>query len=285
MTLTLGFTPCPNDTFIFDALVNKKIDTGDLDFDVVMEDVETLNQYALQEKLDVTKLSFPAFFKSAKTYVLLNSGGALGEGVGPLLISNTQMPLSKIATSTIAIPGLNTTANLLLSFAFPAANQKVTMPFDEIEDAVLKGKTTLGVIIHESRFTYQLKGLTKVVDLGAFWEQSMHVPIPLGGIVTRRSIEKTIASNINNLIRKSVLFAYENYPPVPDFVKENAMEMDEKVMEQHIELYVNDFSLDLGGKGKEAIEALYSVYNRMEGKENNSMPANDLFLSFPPSSE
>ena len=278
MTLTLGFTPCPNDTFIFDALVNKKIDTGNLDFEVVMEDVETLNQYALQEKLDISKLSFPAFFKSANTYVLLNSGGALGEGVGPLLISNSQMPLSKIPTSTIAIPGINTTANLLLSFAFPAANQKVTMRFDEIEDAVLKGKTTLGVIIHESRFTYQLKGLTKVVDLGAFWEQSMRSPIPLGGIAIKRSIEKTIRAEVNKLIRESVLFAYENYPPVPDFVKDHAVEMDEKVMEQHIELYVNDFSLDIGERGKEAIDALYTVYKKMDGIEKSSIVSNELFI-------
>jgi 1,4-dihydroxy-6-naphthoate synthase len=278
MTLTLGFTPCPNDTFIFDALVNKKIDTGNMDFEVVMEDVETLNQYALQEKLDISKLSFPAFFKSANTYVLLNSGGALGEGVGPLLISNSQMPLSKIPTSTIAIPGINTTANLLLSFAFPAANQKVTMRFDEIEDAVLKGKTTLGVIIHESRFTYQLKGLTKVVDLGAFWEQSMRSPIPLGGIAIKRSIEKTIRAEVNKLIRESVLFAYENYPPVPDFVKDHAVEMDEKVMEQHIELYVNDFSLDIGERGKEAIDALYTVYKKMDGIEKSSIVSNELFI-------
>jgi len=258
--------------------VNKKINTGNLDFEVVMEDVETLNQYALQGKLDVTKLSFPAFFKSALTYILLNSGGALGEGVGPLLISNTQLPLSKIATSTIAIPGLNTTANLLLSFAFPAAKNKQIMRFNEIEDAVLQGKTTLGVIIHESRFTYQLKGLTKVVDLGAFWEQSMQIPIPLGGIAIKRSIEKSISIQVSKLIKESVVYAYENYPPVPDYVKENALEMDENVMGQHIELYVNDFSLDFGAKGKEAIEALYTVYKKMEGNENNSMSLNDLFL-------
>jgi len=278
MTLTLGFSPCPNDTFIFDALVNKKIDTRNLDFKVVMEDVETLNQNALNGNLDVTKLSFPAFFKSGHEYILLNSGGALGEGVGPLLISNTQLPLSKIAASTIAIPGLNTTANLLLSFAFPAANQKKIMGFDEIENAVLDGKTTLGVIIHESRFTYQLKGLTKVVDLGAFWEQSMHVPIPLGGIAIKRSIEKSISRQVEKLIRESVLFAYENYPPVPDYVKENAVELDEAVMMQHIELYVNDFSLDFGEKGKEAIEALYAVYKKIEGNQNASRSTNDLFL-------
>ena len=278
MTLTLGFTPCPNDTFIFDALVNKKIDIGNLDFEVVMEDVETLNQYALQGKLDITKLSFPAFFKSALTYILINAGGALGEGVGPLLISNTQLSLSKIANSTIAIPGLNTTANLLLSFAFPAAKNKQIMRFDEIEDAVLNGKTTLGVIIHESRFTYQLKGLTKVVDLGAFWEQSMQVPIPLGGIAVRRSIEKSTSKQVDKLIKESVLFGYENYPPIPDFVKEHAVEIDEKVMEQHIELYVNDYSLDFGRKGKEAIEALYGVYKKMEGNENTSVSANDFFL-------
>lgn len=278
MTLTLGFTPCPNDTFIFDALVNKKIDTGNFDFEVMMEDVETLNEYALEGKLDVTKLSFPAFFKSSDTYILLNSGGALGQGVGPLLISNTQLPLSKIATSTIAIPGLNTTANLLLGYAFPAANQKLPMPFNEIEEAVLMGKTELGVIIHESRFTYQLKGLTKVVDLGAFWEQSKQIPIPLGGIAIKRTIEKSKSIQINQLVRESLLFAYENYPPVSDYVKEHAVELDEKVMQQHIELYVNDFSLDFGEKGREAIEELYKVYLEIDGNEISSTSHSDLFL-------
>ena len=172
MKLTLGFSPCPNDTFIFDALVNKKIDTEDLEFEVILEDVETLNTWAFEEKLDFTKLSFPAFFQNADKYVLLNSGAALGKGVGPLLISKSEagnlMPEIKI--QIVALPGENTTANLLFSLAYPEAKNKIFLRFDQIEDAVLTGKSELGVVIHENRFTYQQRGLFKVTDLGEYWE-------------------------------------------------------------------------------------------------------------------
>ena len=180
MKLTLGFSPCPNDTFIFDALVNKKIDTQGLEFDVVLEDVETLNKWSFEKKLDITKLSYPAFFQNLDKYVLLNSGAALGKGVGPLLISkhNSQLSTFNFQQATIALPGENTTANLLFSFAYPVANNKVFMRFDKIENSVLSGKSEFGVIIHENRFTYQQKGLHKVTDLGEYWEEKMNFPIP-----------------------------------------------------------------------------------------------------------
>jgi len=278
MKLTLGFSPCPNDTFIFDALVNKKIDTGDVEFDIMLEDVETLNQWAIEGKLDVTKLSFPAFFKTIDEYVLLNAGSALGKGVGPLLISTKQMPLSEIANLNIAIPGINTTANLLLSFAFPEAKKRVPMLFSEIEDAVINGKTAFGVIIHENRFTYQLKGLTKMADLGAFWEQTMHVPIPLGGIVVKRSIDNSISIQVNTLIRQSIEYAFQNYPTIPDYVKQHSQVMDEDVMRQHIELYVNKYSNDLGNEGKNAIHVLYNLFASMHPQKNTSTSLGDMFL-------
>lgn len=266
MKLTLGFSPCPNDTFIFDALVNKKIDTGGVEFDVVLEDVESLNRWAFEEKLDITKLSYPAFFQNLDKYILLNSGAALGKGVGPLLISKYKIhpglsgPNSEIAKSTIALPGENTTAHLLFSFACPDAANKIFMRFDKIEDAVLSGEAGLGVIIHENRFTYQQKGLYKVMDLGAYWEEKMKVPIPLGGIAVKRSIGHENALLIEKLIRQSLQFAFALYPDIAEYVKQHALEMNEDVMRRHIELYVNDFSIDLTAEGRNAITILHRVF-------------------------
>jgi len=259
MKLTLGFSPCPNDTFIFDALVNKKIDSEGLEFTVVLEDVETLNQWSFENKLDITKLSFPAFFQNADNYVLLNSGAALGKGVGPLLISKQiiQPSTFNIQQASIALPGKNTTANLLFSFAYPEAKNKTFMRFDKIEDSVLSGNTDLGVIIHENRFTYQQKGLHKVTDLGEYWEEKMNAPIPLGGISIKRSIRRSISLQIDKLIRKSVEFAFSNYPMITDYVKQHSQEMSEDVMRQHIDLYVNDFTINPGNDGKKSIELLY----------------------------
>ncbi len=281
MKLTLGFSPCPNDTFIFDALVNKKIDTENIEFDVILEDVETLNQWTLQSKLDITKLSFPAFFQSTDKYVLLNSGSALGKGVGPLLISkkNIQYTIDNIQQSIIAIPGLNTTANLLLSFAFPQAKQKQPMIFSEIENAVLSCKADLGVIIHENRFTYQQKGLHKLMDLGEYWEQKMKVPIPLGAIAIKREFEKSMAKKVNNLIKKSLEYACANYPYIADYVKQHSQEMDENVMRQHIELYVNNYSLDLGNEGKQAIEVLYKIFMDQQAGFQSITSSSNMFLS------
>jgi 1,4-dihydroxy-6-naphthoate synthase len=274
--LTLGFSPCPNDTFIFDALVNKKIDTGGLEFEVVLEDVETLNQWALQGRLDITKLSFPAFFQSNETYVLLNSGSALGKGVGPLLISKSADINQKSAIDDliIALPGIHTTANLLFTFAYPDALKKKFMVFSSIEEAVLREETDLGVIIHENRFTYQQKGLYKVRDLGEYWEQKMNAPIPLGAIAIKRK-SRSMAAKVDSLIRQSLEYAFSNYPAITEYVKQHSQEMSEGVMRQHIDLYVNNYSLDLGIDGRQAIETLHGVYNK---SGNKAISTNSLFL-------
>jgi 1,4-dihydroxy-6-naphthoate synthase len=285
MKLSIGFSPCPNDTFIFEALVNKKIDSEGLEFEVMLEDVETLNEWVLQGKLDITKLSFPAFFQSLDKYTLLNTGSALGKGVGPLLISKydpdsyrERSTEYEIDEKTIAIPGVNTTANLLLSFAFPDAKEKVPMIFSAIEDAVLTGKTDLGVIIHENRFTYQIKGLHKVIDLGEYWEKKMKVPVPLGGIAVKRTVDKLIGLKIDKLIRKSIEYAFANYPLMSDYVKQHSQTMSEEVMRQHIDLYVNDYSLELGNEGKQAIEKLFEIFFTMQHSQSAHL-SSQLFLS------
>lgn len=262
MKLTLGFSPCPNDTFIFDALVNKKIDTGEFEFEVVLADVETLNQWALEGKLDITKLSFPAFFRSLQHYTLLNAGSALGKGVGPLLITDSPNEITdeEINQASIALPGIHTTANLLFSFAYPGATDKQFMIFSAIEDALINKETDLGVIIHENRFTYQEKGLYKVKDLGEYWYEKMELPIPLGGIAINQSIKRSVALKVNELIRQSLEYAGKNYPSIPEYVKQHSQEMSEDVMRQHIKLYVNKYSLDLGDDGKLAIENLHQVF-------------------------
>ena len=271
MKLTLGFSPCPNDTFIFDALVNKKIDTGEFEFETVLADVETLNQWALEGKLDITKLSFPAFFRSLQHYTLLNTGSALGKGVGPLLITDSQTELTddEINQASIALPGLHTTANLLFSFAYPEARDKTFMIFSAIENALVNKETDLGVIIHENRFTYQQKGLKKVKDLGEYWEQRMGLPIPLGGIAINQSIKRSTALKVNELIRKSLEFAFNNYPLITDYVKQHSQEMSEEVMRQHINLYVNNYSLALGDEGKRAIESLHEVFLEINNQETD----------------
>lgn len=271
MKLTLGFSPCPNDTFIFDALVNGKIDTEGMQFEAVLEDVETLNRWASESKLDVTKLSFPALFKNRDRYTLLSSGAALGQGVGPLLIARRQLDMSAIKNYSIAIPGENTTANFLLSHAFPEAQHRVPTLFSQIENEVLQGKTDLGVIIHENRFTYQQKGLVKICDLGAVWEKEQGVAIPLGCIAARRSIETKIIEKIDALIRKSLTHSFSHYPTLSLFVTNHAQEMEETVMRQHIELYVNNYTMDLGAQGKEAINKLHEIYQMQNGLSTGTM--------------
>lgn len=256
MHLTLGFSPCPNDTFIFDALVNQKINTNGLSFHTQLEDVETLNQWAMQGKLAITKLSFAAGLKVTDQYELLNSGSALGRGCGPLLIARKDIPLTEVKNLAIAIPGENTTANLLFSIAFPGAANKKIMLFSDIEQAVLNGDVDAGVIIHENRFTYQQKGLVKLIDLGEFWETKTGQPIPLGGIFIRKDIPETIRRQVDLLIHQSLQHAFAAYPVLSSYVKAHAQEMDEHVMRQHIDLYVNEFSLDLGEGGWTAIAKL-----------------------------
>ncbi len=256
MNFTLGFSPCPNDCFIFDALVHKKIDTQGIDFTIVMEDVEALNNKAFNQELDITKLSYHAFLYLTEKYTLLNSGSALGFNCGPLLVKDSRTEIDNIDTATIAIPGKYTTANFLLSLAFPNAKNKQEILFSDIEAAVLSHKVDAGLLIHENRFTYEEKGLEKIIDLGEFWESLIHAPIPLGGIVVRKSIDHTLQKTIDMLIRKSVEYAFENPESCMPFVKQHAQEMSEDVMKKHIALYVNEFSIDLGITGKNAIQLL-----------------------------
>jgi 1,4-dihydroxy-6-naphthoate synthase len=265
MTLTLGFSPCPNDTFIFDALVNNKIDTEGLSFQPVLEDVQTLNEWALQGKLDVTKISYGVLPLLLKNYIVLNAGGALGKGVGPLLITKLAGAENKdVNEMTIAVPGEHTTAHMLFSLAYPNATKKKFMVFSAIEDAVLNGDVDAGVIIHENRFTYQQKGLHKLVDLGEYWERQTGNPIPLGGIVMRKSFNSALQQKVDGLIKRSLEYAFENYPLITDYVKQHSQEMSEAVMRLHIDLYVNNYSLQLGADGKAAVNTFLDIYSQLK---------------------
>jgi 1,4-dihydroxy-6-naphthoate synthase len=258
--LSLGFSPCPNDTFIFDALIHHKIDTEGLDFDVFFDDVETLNKKALQGELDITKLSFHAFAHVSDKYVLLDAGSALGFGVGPLLISKTAYTPEEVKSKpslSVGIPGTYTTANFLLTIAFPELQNKKELVFSAIEESLLNQELDLGVIIHENRFTYAQKGLHKIIDLGDYWEQQTGMPIPLGGIMINRNIDLETQFTVNRLIRKSVEYAFEHPEASSDFVRHHAQELDESVRKQHIDLYVNKYSIDLGDLGKQAIRVLF----------------------------
>ena len=259
--ISIGFSPCPNDTFIFDALVNQKIDTGNLQFEAVLEDVQTLNNWALEGKLPVTKLSYGVLPLVLDTYNLLNSGSALGRGVGPLLITKDEIAADQINEALIAIPGKNTTAHLLFSLAYPQAKNKVFLRYDEIENFVLQGKG-IGVIIHENRFTYADKGLKKIVDLGDYWEATTGNPIPLGGIVVKKTMNPQIQQQIDLLIRKSIEYAFSKYPELNDYIRSHSQEMSEDVMRKHIDLYVNEYSVDLGQTGIEAVMKLLEVYQQ-----------------------
>ncbi|WDZ98593.1 menaquinone biosynthesis family protein [Mucilaginibacter sp. SJ] len=271
MKLTLGFSPCPNDTFIFDALIHHKIDTEGLEFEVFYDDVETLNQKAFRGELDITKLSYHAFAYVTDKYVLLDSGSALGFGVGPLLISDQEISISdlekgeirnrnfEIKNPLIGIPGKYTTANFLLGLAFPEAANKQVLVFSDIEDAVLDGRIDIGLIIHENRFTYQDKGLKKIIDLGDYWEKRTGCAIPLGGIVANRNLPLDIQHKINRVLRKSVEFAFANPKSGLEFIRQHAQEMSEEVMYKHIELYVNQYSIELGEEGRKAINLMFDT--------------------------
>ncbi len=257
MNLSLGFSPCPNDCFIFDALIQKKIDSQGIDFTVVMEDVEALNNRAFKQELDITKLSYHAFIYLTKHYALLNSGSALGFNCGPLLVQSAKHKVENIDKAHIAIPGKYTTANFLLSLAYPNAKNKTELLFSDIENAVITHKVDAGLLIHENRFTYHKKGLMKIIDLGEFWESLINAPIPLGGIVVKRTIDLKLQKTIDSLIKQSVEFAFANPESCMAYVKQHAQEMDEEVMKKHIALYVNQFSVDLGEVGKNAVNILF----------------------------
>lgn len=266
MKLSLGFSPCPNDTFIFDAMIHQKIDTEGLSFETSYEDVESLNQKAFSAVLDITKLSYHAYAYLTEKYVLLHAGSALGFGVGPLLICKNPEHAaigledlrSQISNLRIGIPGKYTTANFLLNLAFPEASRKFEMNFSEIEPALQNNQIDLGVIIHENRFTYQDKGLHKLLDLGEYWEEKTKGPIPLGGIMIRRDLPDKIKQKVNRIIRKSVNFAFEHPESGFDFICSHAQEMSKEVIYKHIELYVNKFSADLGEEGLKAVQSFFN---------------------------
>lgn len=259
MKLTLAFSPCPNDCFIFDALVHGRIDLEGLEFDVKLGDVEALNTAAFSGDVDITKLSFHAYAYCAERYVLLDAGSALGRNCGPLLISKRAIPSEEVAAGKlrIAIPGKYTTANFLLGYAFPQATNKTELLFSDIEPAVLDGRYDAGLIIHENRFTYAAKGLKKIVDLGEYWESTTGAPIPLGGIVIRRFLPDEVKHKVNRILRRSVEYAFANRGASLPYVRAHAQEMDEAVMYKHIDLYVNDYSVDLGDEGRRAIDLLF----------------------------
>lgn len=258
MKLTLGASPCPNDCFIIDAIVHRRIDLEGLEFDLRLDDVEALNRAAFAGQLDVTKLSYHAFAFCADRFLALNAGSALGRNCGPLLISKRAIDPEEVAGGglSIAIPGKYTTANFLLGYAFPAALNRAEMVFSDIEGAVLSGAVDSGVIIHENRFTYGAKGLLKIIDLGEHWEQRTGFPIPLGGIVASRALPADVVARVDRVLRRSVEFAFANPDASLPFVREHAQEMSENVMYQHIRLYVNVYSIDLGIDGKRAITLL-----------------------------
>lgn len=259
MYIKLAFSPCPNDTFIFDALVHGKIDTEGLGFDYRMDDVESLNRLALAGNIDMVKVSFHAWLYLTRQYILLNSGSALGFGNGPLLIAKKEFSGKDLKRISVAIPGMYTTAHLLFRIAFPEIEEKQFMVFSEIEDAILAGKVDAGVIIHENRFTYEQKGLKKIVDLGEYWEHLTQSPIPLGGIVVRKTLKKEIIDKLQRIMHRSVIYALEHPNDAMLFVRSNAKELDIDVIEKHIGLYVNRFSIDLGAEGKKAVSQLLHV--------------------------
>lgn len=251
--LTLGFSPCPNDCFIFYPMLHGKVDTEGLKFKPVIQDVEALNKKALKSILDITKLSFFAYSEVQNNYSLLDSGAAMGFGMGPLVISKNSKFNILNPESMVAIPGKNTTANFLFSLAYPHLKNKKELPFSEIEEAVLKGKYDLGVIIHESRFTYRQKRLKKILDLGQWWEKKYKCPLPLGGIAIKSSFSILVRKKVERIIRRSVQYAFKNPEASNEFVKKHAQEINDKVIKQHIGLYVNKFSISLGKEGRKAI--------------------------------
>jgi len=263
MRLTLGFSPCPNDTFIFDAMVHGRIDTEGLEFDYFLTDVEELNLKALTSEVDITKISYYAFAYVAKNYLILDAGSALGHRNGPLLISKRRIGISELPKLRIAIPGKYTTANLLFSIAWPEVKNKTEYLFSKIEDALLADEVDAGLIIHETRFTYYRRGLHKLADMGEYWETLTGLPIPLGAIVIKRNIPDDIAQKVNRVVRRSLEYAYKDSFASYDFVSGNAREMDSTIMNNHIKLFVNEYTLNLGLKGREAILELF----RMAGEK------------------
>jgi 1,4-dihydroxy-6-naphthoate synthase len=255
--LRIGLSPCPNDTFICDALLHGKIDTEGLSFEPFFADVETLNGMALRKELDFLKMSFHTFLFAAKDYLLLNSGCALGNNCGPLLIAKNDLPLEDVSLLNIGIPGRFTTANLLFSLAFPEAKHRQEMVFSEIEDAVLSGAVDAGIIIHENRFTYRQKGLKALMDLGAFWEGMTGYPIPLGGFMVGRELPRELQDKLDRVMHRSVSYAFDHPESSRSFVKFHAQSTDDEVIKAHIDLYVTDHTRRLNAEARDAIIRLF----------------------------
>ena len=259
MEISIGFSTCPNDTFIFDALINNKIDTHGISFVPTLADVEELNNKAFRHELLVTKLSYHAFAYLTDTYVLSNSGSALGFGVGPLLVKKKDVSFD-INSANVAIPGKYTTAHFLFSVAYPNyKGNKTELVFSEIEEAVISGKVDAGLLIHEGRFTYKEKGMQLILDLGSFWEKEVNQPIPLGGIVISRSLDTKVQATIDSLIKKSIEFAFDNPESSSEYVKHYAQELSTDVIKKHIDLYVNKQSVFLDLQGKEAVKTMLNL--------------------------
>lgn len=258
MLLKIGFSTCPNDTFIFDALVNNRVDAHDFEFQTHLADVEELNKLSLQESLDITKISIAHYPNIADKYVILNSGSAIGNNNGPILISKRKIFPNEISNIKIAIPGKNTTANLLLSIAYPKAINKHEYLFSKIEEAVLSGETDAGLIIHESRFTYLEKGLKKIIDMGEYWESNYNQLVPLGCIAIKRSLPENTIRRINLLIKESVNYAFKHPAESMPYIRSHAKELNDEIIQKHIQLYVNQYSIELGSDGKNAIRFLFN---------------------------
>ncbi len=257
-TLTIGYSPCPNDTFIFYGLIHGKVSCPETQFQERLEDVETLNQLALSGILDVTKISYHALGHLRDNYALLRSGGALGRGCGPLVVARDNLSMADLKGQSIAIPGQLTTANLLLQLYGEGYEQVTIMPFDKILAAVSNGDVAAGAIIHESRFTYQQHGLKKVIDLGQWWESDSGCPIPLGGILARRDLGVERIQKLDSALRSSVEYAFAHPEQTRHYIKQHAQELEDQVVESHIGLYVNNFSVDLGDEGVRAVETLFA---------------------------
>jgi 1,4-dihydroxy-6-naphthoate synthase len=259
MKLTLGFSPCPNDTFVFDAMVHGRIDTEGLEFDYFLADVEELNRKAFAGDVDITKMSYHAYAYAANNYLILDAGSALGRKNGPLLISKKIINPDQLSDKLIAIPGKYTTANLLFSIAWPYALNKKEYVFSDIEEALLNDEVDAGLIIHETRFTFHKKGLLQIADMGEYWEKLTNMPIPLGAIVINRSVPEGIALKVNRILKRSLEYAYKDSIASFDFVVDNAQEMESNVLNNHIKLFVNEFTLHLGPEGRIAIEKLFNL--------------------------
>ncbi len=269
MKLSLGISSCPNDTFMFDALVNKKIDTRGYEFDLIIADVEQLNQMAFKSENDITKMSYHCFFKSIANYQMLNSGGALGDNCGPLIISKKKIYPDELHDCKIAIPGENTTAKLLMDIFFPNIKEYKNYLFSDIEEVVLQNECDAGLVIHETRFVYKEKGLKLVTDLGKLWEEKHMLPTPLGGIAIKRNLDSHIKKDISELIAESIEYSYKNPNSPLKFMKENAVELSEEVMFKHVELYVSSFSLNYGNKGRSSVEKLYEEFIKFDNLNQN----------------